>query len=166
MAITIDWGTRVIYVPQADLTSLGGGVYQLDVDAFRLDLKDLEDSEEGMAFPDTHNHNAEVTLAGSTFAQTVEIINGYTVEFEDTGTPYTVKCINANHNIGDVKVVNQVSLIIGNSGGLMVGQGAVDENIIANAVWEELLSGHTTAGSTGEALSRVKKAVAALMGLV
>lgn len=119
MAISINWATRVITVPQADLTSLGGSLYELDVDAFRLALKNIEDSEEGMNFPDTHRHNTAVTLGGVTYARTFEIINGYTVTFEATASPYTVKCVGANHNIADVKNVNHVSLIVGNSAGLI-----------------------------------------------
>lgn len=120
MAISINWGTRVITVPQSFLTFLSGTRYQLDVNAFRLALKDLEDSEDGMVKPDTHAHATQRTLSGVTYARQVEIINGYTVLFEDVGTPYTVVCTGANHNIGDVKVTNQVSLIIGNSAGLIV----------------------------------------------
>ena len=72
-----------------------------------------------MAFPDTHRHNTAVTLSGVTYARTFEIINGYTVTFQDVGTPYTVRCVGANHNLADVKNVNQVSLIIGNAAGLI-----------------------------------------------
>jgi hypothetical protein len=120
VAISIHWGTRVITVPQADLTLVSGSLYELDVEDFRLALKDIEDSEEGMAFPDTHRRNAPVTLAGATYAQTLEIINGYTVTFEATGSPWTARIVGGNHNIGDVKNVNHVSLIIGNSAGLIV----------------------------------------------
>ena len=121
MAITIDWGQRIINVPQADLTALGGTVYELDVDAFRLTLKDLEDDEAGMAYPDTHRHNTEVTLSGVTYARTFEIINQYTVSFENTGTPYLVSCVGANHNLGDVTNFDGgASLLIGNSAGLIV----------------------------------------------
>lgn len=119
MALSIDWSSLVISVPQADLTPVSAGLYELDVDAFRLELKDIEDGEEGMAFPDTHRHNTEVVLSGVTYARVVEIINGYTVEFEDVGTAYTVRCVGANHNLADVKVVNNVSLIVGNSAGLI-----------------------------------------------
>ena len=125
MAISIDWGTKVIFVPKADLTPLGGNLYELDVNDFRLELKDIEDSVEGMAHPDTHRHNTEVTLAGVTYARSIEIINGYTVEFEDDGTPaghYVVSCVGANHNLADVKVANGTSLIIGNSAGLIVSE--------------------------------------------
>ena len=166
--ITIDWPTGVITVPQSYLTNLGGGIYELDVDQFRLDLKDLEDDAEGISWPATHIHNTQVTLAGVTYARTVEIINGYTVEFEN-GT-YTVKCVGANHNIGDVKVVNSVSLLIGNSAGLIVvtsgsGVTAQDKEDIASLVWEQMVADHTTAGTTGKELNDAKKKAALAVSL-
>jgi hypothetical protein len=118
MAITIDWGTRVIFVPQDFLTPVGEGLYGLDVNALRVALKSLEDDEEGMVFLDTHRHSLPLTLAGVTYARGVEIINGYTVEFENG--QYTVVCSGANHNLSDVKVPNSVSLVIGNAAGLIV----------------------------------------------
>lgn len=131
MAVSINWATRVITVPQAALALVSAGLYQLDVDAFRLALKDIEDSADGVAFPDTHRHNTQVTLSGVTYARIFEVINGYTITFEDVGTPYTVRCVGANHNIADVKNVNNVSLLIGNSAGLIAvstggGPSAVD----------------------------------------
>jgi hypothetical protein len=118
VAVSIDWGnTYVIYIPQSDLTDLGGGFYELDVDWFRKELKDLEDDVEGMPFPDTHVHNTEVVLSGVTYARFVEIIPPYTVEFENG--IYTVIAVGANHNIADVKVPNSVSLITQNSAGLI-----------------------------------------------
>jgi hypothetical protein len=118
--ISIDWLTKVITIPQSDLTPVAGSLYELDVDWFRLALKNFEDSEEGMSFPDTHRHNTEVTLGGVTYARTFEIINGYTVTFEEVGPPYRVKCVGANHNISDVQNLNNVSLIVGNAAGLIV----------------------------------------------
>jgi hypothetical protein len=119
--ITVNWATKVISVPQADLLSLGGGVYQLDVDELRLSLKDIEDSEEGINFADTHRHNTEVTLGGVTLARVVEIINGYTITFEDG--QYAVKLVGANNNVADVTNVNQVSVRSNNSAGLIVSEG-------------------------------------------
>lgn len=141
MTISIDWATKVILVPQADLALISAGLYELDVEDFRLALRDIEDSEEGIFFPDTHARNAPVTLSGTTYAQTFEILAPYTVEFEDVGTPYTVRVVGGNHNIGDRKVVNQVSLIIGNSAGLVVGGSgtAPSATDVANAVWAKVL---------------------------
>ncbi len=120
MAITIDWGnTNVIFVPQADLTLVSGSLYQLDVNAFRLALKDLEDDLQGMPFPRTHNHNTEAVLGGLTFARQVEIIAPYSVEFEDGA--YSVQLTGANNNIFDIQsgilVQNQVQVIPNNSAG-------------------------------------------------
>ena len=114
---TIHWPTKVITIPQSFLTYISGSLYELDVNGFRQALKDIEDSE-GMPFVDTHRHNTQVTLSGVTYARSLEIINGYTVTFQDG--QYAVRCVGANHNLADVKNLNQVSLIIGNSAGLIV----------------------------------------------
>lgn len=119
MAIAIDWGLKLITVPQADLTFIGGTLYELDLNWFRLQLKNLEDDAAGMPYPRTHRHNTEVTISGVTYARTVEIINGYTVTFEDVGPHYTVSCQGANHNIVDVLNFNSVNLLINNSAGLI-----------------------------------------------
>ena len=128
--ITIDWSTKIITVPVTFMTLVSGtpgtgdmqvdpALYELDVNALRLALKDIED-DEGMPYVDTHRHNGEVTISGVTYSRTFEVINGYTVLF-DTGTydHYTVRCVGANHNIADVRRPNTVSLIIGNSAGLI-----------------------------------------------
>jgi len=150
MALSINPATSVITVPKADLTLVSGTLYTYDVNTFRLALKALEDDPDYMPFPKTHTHNAEVVISGDTYARTVEILAPYTVEFEDG--QYEVKLTGANHNIADVKVANQVSLIIGNSAGLIsiaggmpiadggitsdtFAAGAIDANAIAAAAF-------------------------------
>jgi hypothetical protein len=117
VAISIDWSTKVISVPLADLSIVSAGVYELNVETFRLALKDIEDSEEGMGFPDTHRRNAPVTLSGTSYAQTFEILAPYTVTFEDGS--YRVRVVGGNHNIADRMNANSVSIEIGNSAGLI-----------------------------------------------
>ena len=121
MAVSINWATQVISVPQADLTFISGTLYELDTDWFRLQLKDLEDSSDGMAFLRTHKHNTEVTILGTTFARVIEIINGYSITFEDL--PYTVKLVGSNNNFFDVDGGilnrNQVQVVSTNSAGLI-----------------------------------------------
>lgn len=151
--ITVDWPNKVIYIPQSYLTSLGGDIYELDTEQLRLDLKDAEDSEIGIAYEDTHRRNAPVTISGATYAQTLEIINGYTVTFEDG--QYAVNFVGSNNNIYDVTNVNQVSLRPSNSAGLIQvtsGSGVLPSDVsdIADAVWDELLAGHQTLGSAGQ----------------
>lgn len=141
MAISIDYTTGVIFILQADLTPISGTLYELDVETFRRELLDLQDDESGMAWPDTHRHNSEVTIAGVTYSQFVEIINGYRIEFEDG--LYSVRLVGANNNLWDVQsgilVQNSVQVIPTNSAGLItVTQGsgvtAQDKLDIADAL--------------------------------
>jgi len=149
MPISIAWGTKIISVPRTYLTPLGGVFYELDVDQFRLDLKTLEASDKGMPFLDTHRHNTEVVLSGDIYARFIEIINGYTVTFEDG--QYVTRCVGANHNIADIKNANQVSLIIGNSAGLI--RATTDE--IASSILDAARVDYDDAGSIGEAVNQI-----------
>ena len=161
--ISINWDTKIITVPQSYLTNLGNSIYELDVNQFRLDLDNLEDDEAGIIFDKTHNHNTALTLSGTTYARSLEIINGYKVEFENGS--YTVKCSGANHNIGDVKTVNSVSLIIGNSSGLIsvaTGSGVTEQDKadIIQGVLDEVLTGHTGANSLGKVVKDLETTAA------
>lgn len=117
MIVHIDWPTKIIHILIENLTPVSPNLYELDVNDLRLALKLLEESEDGMVWPTTHIHNTSIVLAGVTYARTLQIINGYKVQFENS--QYTVRCIGGNHNLADVKVQNSVSLIIGNSSGLI-----------------------------------------------
>ncbi len=135
MAISIAWGTRVIYVPKADtqlVQSLPTEVRQLNLNDFRLDLKALEAGVEGMPEPDTHVHIAPITFGGVTLARVVEIINGYTVTFEDG--LYAVNLVGANSNVADVTNVNQVSIRSSNSAGLTFSEAINQQSFTDNSV--------------------------------
>jgi len=134
MAVTIDWATRIISVSK-DFTDLvqttPQEIRQLSLNTFRLALKDLEDDAEGMTFLDTHTHNTEVLLGGIVYARVVEIINDYTITFEDG--QYAVNLFGANSNVGDKVNVNQVSVRTANSAGLISNQ-AIEYSSFGNAV--------------------------------
>lgn len=120
MAITINWGQKIINVPRADMLliqSVPVEVRQLNLNDFRLTLNDLQDDEAGIPFPTTHRHVAPISVGGVTLERVVEIINGYTVTFEDG--QYAVNLVGANSNVGDVVNVNQVSVRSANSAGLV-----------------------------------------------
>lgn len=121
MVISVDWGTGVISVPKADTTLVDSGppeVREYDVfNTFWKELKDLEDDRDGMPFLDAQRHNTEVTIGGVTLAHVVEVINSYTVTFEDGS--YQVNLFGANHNILDVANLNTVGLRSANSAGLI-----------------------------------------------
>jgi hypothetical protein len=138
MAISIDWPTGVITIPQSDLTLVTGTLYELDTNWFRLQLKDLEDSEEGIVWPVTHVHNTEVTVAGTTFFRTVEILSPYSVTFENTGSDYSVRLAGSNNNIFDVE-----NGILNSTPGVTV----IAQNSAGNIVVETGVSGLTQAES-------------------
>ncbi len=139
MVVSIDWGTKVISIPQADLTFVGGTLYQLDTDQLRKDVIALLASAEGMPFLDAINHNTEVTISGVTYARLIEFINGYTVTFEDG--QYRVRFVGSNNNISDVANLNQVSLLPQNSAGLVNNASPSD---IATAVLDGIVEGALT----------------------
>jgi hypothetical protein len=86
----------------------------------------------------------------------------YSITFENGA--YSVQLSGSNNNIWDIGggILNQntVQVIPTNSAGLQivsVGSGVLPSDItdIADAVWDELLSGHTDTGSAGEALGNI-----------
>lgn len=158
--MTIDWGTGIIYVDRDTDTffsPLGGGLYEMDTNAFRLALKGLEDSADGMTFPDTHRHVTETTLGTATYARVIELVNGYTITFLPDG-PWTALLTGSNNNIADVKNVNSVSLVTSNSAGLVVAP--VDPSGIGPAFWATEIE----AGFSAEEMWRLM--MSALVGKV
>ncbi len=121
MALSIDPATKVISVPQADLTLISGTLYELNTNQFRLDVLALLDDEDYIWMDDAFIHNTEVTVAGTTFARTIEVINGWSITFEDG--QYTVRLTGSNNNYFDVENnilnQNQVQVISQNSAGLV-----------------------------------------------
>lgn len=101
MAITVNWATdQIINIPKADMTLVQLSpveIRELDTDNFFLALKDLEASVEGMPWPNTQRNASPVLLGGITYARVLEIIDPYTITFED-GT-YVVQLTGSNNNI-------------------------------------------------------------------
>lgn len=132
--ISVNWETKVITVPKSYLLLVSGSVYQLDTNQFRLDLRDLEDEVgEGMLYPNTHNHVAPITVSGVALARVIEIINGYSITFEDGH--YRVILTGSNNNILDVTNVNQVSIAPTNSAGLTYSKQVEDSAFADARVW-------------------------------
>ena len=118
--ITIDWGELIIHVQKVDMTlvqSTPTEVRELDLNQFHLTLKTLEATDEGMSYPATHTNNAPVNVGGVLLARVLELINEYTVTFEDG--IYAVNLVGANSNVGDNVNLNSVSIRSTNSAGLV-----------------------------------------------
>lgn len=113
----------LITIQQADLTFITGTLWELDTDAFRLELKTVEDDETGIVFGDTHAHTTDYTVAGVTYARSVLMLAE--VQFEDTGSAYSVRLAGSNNDIFDVEEgifipTPLVTVIAQNSAGLIV----------------------------------------------
>ena len=136
MATTVDYATKIISVLQADLTFISGTLYELDTDAFRLELADIQDSETGIWADTMFTHNTEVIVAGTPFARTIEIINGYSIEFENLS--YSVRLAGSNNNFFDVEngilVQNLVQVIAQNSAGLVAPKTLPTQQEIRDAM--------------------------------
>ena len=150
MAITIDWPSGVISVQQSDtdiLTDLGGGLYKFDTDAFRLELKDLEDSEEGMPWTRTHLHNTTVAISGVTYVRAIELLAPYTIQFLPNSQWSVLMDGQSNNNFHDVQAgrltQNQVQVIPQNSAGNTVVETGVSGLTTAEA--DDLLLAATEA---------------------
>jgi len=148
MALSVDWGTKVITVPQNYLAFVSGSLYELDVEQFFRDLRDIEDDEAGQVHLPMVAHKTKSTLSGVTYARVVEIVNGYTVTFEDG--QYRVRLVNANNNISDVANLNQVSIITQNSAGLQLvtsGSAVTEQDKVDIA--DTILARNQQGGSDG-----------------
>jgi len=120
IGVTIDWATYTINIPRSGMTlvqTTPTEIRELNINEFRLELKDIEDSIPAMPQPDTHKHNTEVSLGGITYARVVEILDPYSLTFENG--QYAVNLVGANSNLGDKVNVNQVSVRSNNSAGLI-----------------------------------------------
>lgn len=163
MALSLNPATKLISIPQADLTFVSGQLYTLDTDAFRKNVMTLLASEAYIWMPDAYRHNTQVTVAGTTYARTIEFINGYSVQFQDTGAAYTVRLEGSNNNIFDVQngiltPTPLVTVISTNAAGLIdVAITAADKTDIVNAVFARVLE----AGETFEEAMRIIRAEAA-----
>jgi len=98
MTITIDWVTKVINIPKADLTLVQSypELRKMDLNWFRLALKDIEGSDEGMPYPDTHIHKSQTILSGLIYARFIEIINNHMEDFSKKHFSKLLKKLDVN----------------------------------------------------------------------
>lgn len=119
MALVPDYPAGIINVPKAHLTVVQLApteIYELDLGQFHVDMRELEESEQGRSWPRTHDYNAATVVSGVTIAPVINMTDYWTVTFEDG--QYAVNLVGANSNVGDRINVNQVSVRTANSAGL------------------------------------------------
>jgi len=148
MTITVNPITGVIYVPKVDTVLVQASpteIRQLDLNIFRLALRDIEEDVHMRPWPRTHDHNADVTVGGVTLADVLEILEPYTVTFEDG--QYAVNLVGANSNVGDRINVNQVSVRSANSAGLVALTDIYNSTEAIKRLIENLRPHHTGVGN-------------------
>ncbi len=131
MTISIDWTAALgsppyrsrTTIPQAYLTFISGTLFELDTDQLWNDFKDREDDEDGITFGDQQIRAPAVTVVGVTLAPVFQAIGE--IQFEDTGSAYTVRLEGTNNNLFDVDggilVSTPLVTVIGqNSAGLII----------------------------------------------
>lgn len=91
-------------------------VRQLDLDTFRQSLNDLMDDELGMAYTASHFYTPPLLISGVTLSRVVEILDPFTITFENGN--YNVNIVGGNSNVSDVVNKNTVGVNTANSAGL------------------------------------------------
>ncbi len=142
MAYTVDWTARRITVPRDDLTLVQSAgpdtlaVYELDLDEFHQEVRRLEASVAGVPNPTIVDYTPPASVdSATTLASVVRVIHDYRVEFDDSPGRYQVRLIGGNSNIHDTPVLvpNGVSVVPGNSAGLVSAAEGVNANVQAVA---------------------------------
>jgi len=148
VAYSVNWASRVITIPKADTTFVSSPpeVRSLNVTTLWQKLIDIQDDEAGLPHPDILRNTPPLTVAGVTLARVVEIINGYTITFEN-GT-WSVNIIGGNTNLADVVNKNSVGMNTSNSAGLVDADPS-------DLVWEKLVTDPVPENSYGHRLNQL-----------
>ena len=125
MTISVDWPNKTI----ESTASI------LDLPAFHVTLRDLEDDAEGAIHPVTHTWKA-LDLGGGAYFYQADLINGYTLKFIGDG-PFQISG-NLNGTIVDTGVQVERKTSAAFSTTAVGGSGPSAEEIAA-AVWAKLL---------------------------
>lgn len=141
MSYSVNWVTKVISIPTADLTLVSGTRYSLDMADFLAEIRRLEWAfDEGLWAPEILEHtNTRVDFAGANYAPFDDLKNGYTVQF--TGAATRVDLLGSNNDLIDVLIPTGVSVVPSNSAGLQLVDSGGGGGATAQEVWEYLLTG-------------------------
>lgn len=148
MAVTVDWANSDIQVAYGDTDVLTQiqvtptEIWRLDTNAFRIELRELEESPEGRPNPVTHNHNEDVNVGGVNLADVLIIREPYTITFEDG--QYAVYLQGTNNNILEKTNKNQVSVNPSNSAGL-VTSSEIQYSVYSGGITIDVVEGNLNA---------------------
>lgn len=134
MALTLDWNTKVITVPKSELTLVTGTRYTITVEYWWQLLREANYDAIGVVFDTMYNSIAPTTST----PRIVEVINGYTAQFEDG--LYSVEFINGNTNFRDIEIKNLVSVGTNNTTGF-IDPTFLEAGIFNGHVYIDIING-------------------------
>ncbi len=142
MAYAVNWTTKVVTVPLADMTFVSGTNYSLDASDVWIELRRLEASPSDGLWADQIAEfvNTQV-LSGLSYSAILKMINGYTWDTDTTNI--TISLLGINNNLLDVFIPGSgISVLANNSGGkITVGSGVTqqDKDDIENQVHTRIM---------------------------
>ena len=140
MSYSVNWVSKVISIPTADLTLVSGTRYSLDMADFLDEIRRLEwEFTVGLWAPAILDHtNTRYDFAGVNYAPFDDLLNDYTVQF--TGVATRVDLLGSNNDIIDVLIPTGVSVVPSNSAGLQIVDVGGGSGASAQELWEYILS--------------------------
>lgn len=160
MSYTVNWNTKVISVPLADLTLVSGSNYTLSADDFWIEVRRLEaDPTQGLYAIQALEHVDTQLLSGITYASIEKLVNGYTWFINTTNINCSL--IGPNSNLLDTFIPgNGVSVLANNSAGKQeVGSAVLPSDYVA--IIDELMTRVMENGETFAEAMRLIRAEAA-----
>jgi hypothetical protein len=160
MSYSVNWATKVVTVPLADLTLISGSNYSLNTGDFWIEMRRLEASPgDGLWAEQTVEYVNTQVLSGITYSAIVKLINGYTWDTDTTNK--NIFLIGFNSNLLDIFIPgNSISVLANNSGG-KIDAGGGGGGATAQEVWDHPFATTLTAE---EELTKARKAAQVAMG--
>jgi hypothetical protein len=124
MAYSVNWATKVVTIPLADLTLVSGSNYSLDASDVWIELRRLEAAPgDGLWAEQIAEFVNTQTLSGLPYSAILKMINGYTWDTDTTNK--TISLLGINNNLLDVFIPgNGISVLANNSAGkITTGSG-------------------------------------------
>jgi len=120
MSYSVNWTTKVITIPLADLTLISGSNYSLDAGDFWIEMRRLEASpSDGLWAEQAVEYVNTQTLSGIEYVAIVKVINGYT--WDTDTTDINISLLGSNNNLLDVFIPGDgVSVLANNSAGKQI----------------------------------------------
>lgn len=144
MSYSVNWTTKVVTVPLADLTLISGSNYSLDVADFWIEMRRLEASPgDGLWAEQAIEYINTQVLSGITYSAIVKLVNGYTWKTDTTDK--NIFLIGFNSNLLDTFIPgNGISVLANNSAGKISAE-AGSGGATPQEIWEYDLSAFATA---------------------